>query len=172
VIALIISRFIPNFSETVWKSFSYLKIENGFAQFVFAVVIAIASISPEILSNFAVDKKNASENKFRISERNFHLLEIRGGWLASYFAQRKFRHKLNKNSYQRTFWLILLFHTTFFLKIIFFYKTDQLFVIPAIFLGFIFYSMVLGSSENRKSHQTSRHYDEEISWSQYDEEFS
>jgi uncharacterized membrane protein YsdA (DUF1294 family) len=37
-----------------------------------------------------------------------HLLELLGGWLAAFLAQRRLRHKSSKGSYQFVFWLIVL----------------------------------------------------------------
>lgn len=54
------------------------------------------------------DKQKAQAGQWRTSEATLHLLELLGGWPASYFAQRRFRHKISKGSYQFVFWLIVL----------------------------------------------------------------
>ncbi len=54
------------------------------------------------------DKRKAQAGQWRISEATLHLMELLGGWPASYFAQRRFRHKISKGSYQFVYWMIVL----------------------------------------------------------------
>lgn len=56
------------------------------------------------------DKKKASNNEWRTPEKALHLIELAGGWLGSFGAQRFHRHKTSKLSYQITFWLIVLLY--------------------------------------------------------------
>lgn len=58
---------------------------------------------------YGVDKKAAIQGHWRIPEMNLHTLEFLGGWPAAYIAQKFFRHKTKKKSYQTMFWLVLLF---------------------------------------------------------------
>lgn len=58
---------------------------------------------------YGVDKKAAIQGRWRIPEMNLHTLEFLGGWPAAYIAQKFFRHKTKKKSYQTMFWLVLLF---------------------------------------------------------------
>lgn len=46
----------------------------------------------------------------RIPEQTLHRLEWLGGWPGALLAQQLFRHKTIKESYQRTFWLIVTVH--------------------------------------------------------------
>lgn len=55
----------------------------------------------------ACDKKRAQTNQWRIPEATLHFFELIGGWPGSFLAQRRFRHKISKKSYQFTFWLIV-----------------------------------------------------------------
>lgn len=57
---------------------------------------------------YAVDKRRADEGVWRIPEARLHLLELLGGWLGAFLAQRRLRHKCSKGGYQVTFWLIVL----------------------------------------------------------------
>ena len=57
---------------------------------------------------FASDKKRAQANEWRVTESSLHFCELMGGWPGSFLAQRRFRHKISKGSYQFTFWLIVL----------------------------------------------------------------
>ena len=39
-----------------------------------------------------------------------HLTELAGGWAAAFLAQRLYRHKSIKTSYQLSYWVIVLAH--------------------------------------------------------------
>ena len=56
------------------------------------------------------DKKRAERGDWRVSEGALHLAEVLGGWPAAFIAQRMFRHKIRKCSYQIAFWAIVLVH--------------------------------------------------------------
>jgi uncharacterized membrane protein YsdA (DUF1294 family) len=53
------------------------------------------------------DKRRAELEMWRIPEITLHFLELIGGWPGSFLAQRMFRHKTAKISYQLVFWLIV-----------------------------------------------------------------
>jgi len=59
---------------------------------------------------YGADKKRALSSRWRIPEIYLHLLELMGGWPGALLAQRNFRHKLSKTSYQRVFWGIVVLH--------------------------------------------------------------
>ena len=56
------------------------------------------------------DKRRAEAGGWRISEAVLHLAELLGGWPGGFLAQRRFRHKNAKGSYQFVFWSIVLLH--------------------------------------------------------------
>lgn len=58
--------------------------------------------------SYAADQRRARENEWRISESGLHLTELLGGWPGGFLAQRRWRHKCSKGSYQLVFWLIVL----------------------------------------------------------------
>ncbi|MEI6073932.1 MAG: DUF1294 domain-containing protein [Verrucomicrobiota bacterium] len=68
-------------------------------------VIALSAISYWF---YAVDKKRAQANEWRVSEAGLHLTELLGGWPGAFLAQRRLRHKVSKFSYQFVFWAIVL----------------------------------------------------------------
>lgn len=70
----------------------------------FAVVSAAAYIA------CAADKKKAQAGEWRTPESTLHFFELIGGWPGSFVAQRRFRHKISKASYQVSFWLIILLY--------------------------------------------------------------
>lgn len=54
------------------------------------------------------DKHHARRGNWRISEGTLLFLGLIGGSPAAFLAQRVFRHKLRKGSFQLRFWLIVL----------------------------------------------------------------
>jgi uncharacterized membrane protein YsdA (DUF1294 family) len=110
-----------------------------------------------------MDKKNAQNGSSRIPERELHLLELRGGWIGSFFAQKKYKHKTKKSSYQRSFWLVLFFHISICAKVIFFRSINVFTVVPAMFFVMTILSMNLARVENRMSRPALGQYDEEFS---------
>ncbi len=56
------------------------------------------------------DKDRAATGKWRTTETELHGLELFGGWPGAFLAQRKFRHKTRKVSYQAIFWLIVFLY--------------------------------------------------------------
>lgn len=69
--------------------------------------------------NLWFDKNYAKEDASRIPEATLHLFELLGGWPGSYLAQRFYRHKISKRSYQVIFWLIVTAHQLIALDLIF-----------------------------------------------------
>ena len=56
------------------------------------------------------DKRRAETGGWRVSEATLHFCELIGGWPGAYLAQRMYRHKTAKVSYQFTFWSIVALH--------------------------------------------------------------
>lgn len=59
---------------------------------------------------FRYDKKRANAGGWRVSETELHGLELFGGWPGAFLAQKKFRHKTRKTSYQAIFWAIVFLY--------------------------------------------------------------
>ncbi|MDE0835608.1 MAG: DUF1294 domain-containing protein [Akkermansiaceae bacterium] len=49
------------------------------------------------------DKKAAEVGAWRVSETMLHALELFGGWPGAFLAQKRYRHKTRKASYQAIF---------------------------------------------------------------------
>lgn len=59
---------------------------------------------------YRADKQRAEQGAWRVPEATLHLAEFLGGWPGAFLAQRRFRHKISKTSYQCFFWAIVLLH--------------------------------------------------------------
>ena len=60
--------------------------------------------------SYAGDKRRAQQGRWRISEFRLHLLSLLGGWPGAFLAQKSFRHKTIKKSFQFTFWMTVLLY--------------------------------------------------------------
>ena len=69
-----------------------------------------------------LDKRKAQKGKWRTSEAQLHTLEFLGGWIGAFLAQKIFRHKNKKKSYQAMFWLMLVFQFSVIYYILTFLK--------------------------------------------------
>lgn len=57
---------------------------------------------------YAWDKSSARNNRWRTQESTLHMLGLLGGWPGAIFAQKILRHKSSKQSFQVTFWGIVV----------------------------------------------------------------
>ncbi|GAA5495922.1 hypothetical protein Rhal01_02103 [Rubritalea halochordaticola] len=72
-----------------------------------AVFLAINLIT---FSLYSSDKSNARKKLQRIPESMLHFWEFIGGWAGALLAQKKYRHKATKSSYQFSYWAIVILH--------------------------------------------------------------
>ena len=72
------------------------------------VVFQLVSINIVTIVAYYVDKRAAIKGKWRVPEFDLHTLEFLGGWAGALLAQKMFRHKTKKKSYQSTF-IFLIF---------------------------------------------------------------
>ena len=56
------------------------------------------------------DKRRAEAGEWRVPESTLQVLGLLGGWPGAFVAQRTFRHKTAKTSFQGVFWLFVLLH--------------------------------------------------------------
>ena len=57
---------------------------------------------------YANDKAAALKNRQRTPENTLHLLALLGGWPGAMVAQQSLRHKSQKSSFRRVYWLTVL----------------------------------------------------------------
>ena len=73
-----------------------------------SVVMAVMSFAAWFA--YRSDKRKAAAGEWRTSELTLHLLGLLGGWPGAFLAQRKFRHKTRKHSFQFVFIGIMMFY--------------------------------------------------------------
>lgn len=59
---------------------------------------------------YMFDKNAARKARQRTPENSLHLLSLIGGWPGALLAQRMFRHKSSKRSFQEVYWGTVLLH--------------------------------------------------------------
>lgn len=77
--------------------------------FMLFVVFHLISINIVTIWAYYRDKRAARKGNWRVPEATLHTLELLGGWSGAFIAQKIFRHKTKKQSYQTTFWLVVAF---------------------------------------------------------------
>lgn len=75
------------------------------------ILVGVAGVA-SLFTYFAyrADKRRAELDEWRIPEVTLHFGELLGGWPGAFLAQRKYRHKTAKVSFQLIFWIIVLLH--------------------------------------------------------------
>ncbi len=81
---------------------------DGFPWWVIPAWYAVASVVGWSL--YASDKRRARDGGWRVKEATLHLAEVLGGWPGAFLAQRRFRHKTAKRSFQVGFWFAVVLH--------------------------------------------------------------
>ena len=77
--------------------------------FMLFIVFHLISINIVTIWAYYWDKRAAQKGNWRVPEATLHTLELLGGWSGAFIAQKIFRHKTKKQSYQTTFWLVVAF---------------------------------------------------------------
>ncbi|QDF76270.1 MULTISPECIES: DUF1294 domain-containing protein [Shewanella] len=57
---------------------------------------------------YALDKRAAQQDRWRIRESRLHWLSLLGGWPGAMLAQQQLRHKSSKRSFRLMLWLMVL----------------------------------------------------------------
>lgn len=74
----------------------------------FLVVIVYLLASCITYLAYYSDKRASSKGSWRTPESALHFYSLVGGWPGAMFAQRVFRHKTQKESFQVTFWMTVV----------------------------------------------------------------
>ena len=109
---------------TEWSRFGPLKFAL-WLPVVFLVVLAIGALIKHLppamplfyvaasglsFGLYARDKGKAQREQWRTPETVLHTFDLAAGWPGGLIAQRVYRHKTRKLSFQAIFWLTTLFH--------------------------------------------------------------
>jgi uncharacterized membrane protein YsdA (DUF1294 family) len=73
----------------------------GLPRIVPAVYLAFSAVA---YAAYGLDKRAAERGTWRTREATLHVLALFGGWPGALVAQRVFRHKSRKTSFQLVFW--------------------------------------------------------------------
>jgi uncharacterized membrane protein YsdA (DUF1294 family)/cold shock CspA family protein len=73
-----------------------------------AVLVIYLVVSGLAFAFYGFDKSAAEDGRRRIPEINLHMLGFLGGWPGALVAQRVFRHKSRKLSFQLIFWVVVV----------------------------------------------------------------
>lgn len=73
-----------------------------------AIIVGTIINSLLTMACYKTDKFFAQQQIWRIPEKSLHCWELFWGWPGALFAQRKFRHKNAKISFQCIFWLCVI----------------------------------------------------------------
>jgi uncharacterized membrane protein YsdA (DUF1294 family) len=82
------------------------------------VIWAALALNLITLIVYYLDKSAAKNNSWRTPEKTLHILALLGGWPGALLAQRLFRHKSKKTSFQGVFWLTVILNCTLLFWII------------------------------------------------------
>ena len=77
--------------------------------FLLFAVFQLISINLVTIWAYYWDKRAARKGNWRVPEASLHTLEFLGGWSGAFLAQKIFRHKTKKQSYQTTFIMVVAF---------------------------------------------------------------
>ncbi|WP_219822455.1 DUF1294 domain-containing protein [Shewanella insulae] len=61
---------------------------------------------------YAIDKRAAQQDSWRISESRLHWLSLLGGWPGAMLGQQHLRHKSSKRSFRVILWLTVFINVS------------------------------------------------------------
>lgn len=102
------NQLVILFLLLVVPSYALSKQSEAFHVSLLLAVPAFTSLISYLLCYS--DKQKAKRGSWRTPESTLHLFEILGGWPGSFVAQKQFRHKTSKGSYQSIFWGIIFLY--------------------------------------------------------------
>ncbi len=75
---------------------------------MYVLLCLYAVMGVATLIAYRMDKVAALRGQWRISEATLHTMELCFGWPGAWLAQKLFRHKCSKTSYQVEFWIVVV----------------------------------------------------------------
>jgi len=88
--------------------FALLGVAGAFNHVAWVVLLVDVVLSAAAFVAYRLDKQAAREGRWRTEESALHLMALLGGWPGALVAQRRYRHKTRKISFQAVFWLTVL----------------------------------------------------------------
>lgn len=88
----------------------YFRVQNIFSYKILLLFVVFQLICVNITTFIAygVDKRAAMKKRWRVPEKDLHLLEFLGGWIGAWLAQKFFKHKTAKKSFQNIYKLMIV----------------------------------------------------------------
>lgn len=88
----------------------YFRVQNIFSYKILLLfaVFQITTINITTFIAYGIDKLAAIRNDWRVPESDLHMLEFLGGWIGAFIAQKLFRHKTAKKSFQNMYKLMIV----------------------------------------------------------------
>mgnify|MGYP000989539894 CR=1 FL=1 len=96
---------------SIWLAAAWVLLVVAMAiasRYPWKVIAACSVINAATFVFYAADKAAAKRGGWRTPEAHLHLLALVGGWPAAAYAQRFFRHKTSKETFQATYWLTVI----------------------------------------------------------------
>jgi uncharacterized membrane protein YsdA (DUF1294 family) len=89
---------------------TYVMLPAPFTPYAIAATVGLHLVFITLItfSAYGFDKRAARNGAWRIPEKTLHSFELIGGTLGAFIAQKTFRHKTRKSSFQLIFWLVFL----------------------------------------------------------------
>jgi uncharacterized membrane protein YsdA (DUF1294 family)/cold shock CspA family protein len=88
--------------------FAFVGASVFFGQLPVEVLIFYLVVSCLAFASYGFDKSAAKNDRWRTRESTLHMLGLLGGWPGALVAQRLFRHKSRKLSFQLMFWAVVI----------------------------------------------------------------
>ena len=88
--------------------FLFMSVSVFLGSLPFVVLVVYVATSGVSFLVYGRDKRAAQTNNWRTPEVTLHLLGLIGGWPGAFLAQRVYRHKARKLSFQVVFWLTVV----------------------------------------------------------------
>ena len=88
----------------------YALSRSTFTRDWWLLIVVQLLLSAFACSAYRSDKRRAEEGAWRVPESTLHIISFIGGWPGAFLAQRVFRHKTSKLSFQFVFWCVVAIH--------------------------------------------------------------
>lgn len=102
----LVPAWLPTFFTAGFLAFLSAAVMTGKLPLAIPGVYLVASVMAYV--TYAIDKSAAVNNQWRIAENTLHMFGLIGGWPGALAAQRMFRHKSSKPSFQGMFWVTVV----------------------------------------------------------------